>query len=113
MINVHKGIGTNRSSDAFIASHYAHPEIRKIILDQVEYINPELIIVCNHVEQLLCDLAGVASVSEYTKDSESDNLYYKKGNRLIISTGHPLVMQKGMTSEKYCDAILDIVYDQI
>ena len=112
MINVHKGIGGNKSDNAFIAAQYAKPEIKQLILDQVDYINPKIIIVCNYVEQLLCDLAGVDSISKYIKDSYSDNLYYRTDKRLIISTGHPLIRgQKGLTSEKYCNNILNIVYD--
>lgn len=112
MINVHKGIGNSKSNNSFIAAQYARPEVRELILDQVEYIDPRLIIVCNYVEQLLCDLAGVDDVSGFIKESDSDNLYLKTDKRLIISTGHPLIRgQKGLTSEKYCNDILDIVYD--
>ena len=112
MINVHKGIGTSKSDNSFISAQYSKPEIRKLILDQVDYIDPNIIIVCNYVEQLLCDLAGIDDISEYQKLDDSYNLYYKTSKRLIISTGHPLIRgQKGLTSEKYCNDILDIVYD--
>ena len=112
MINVHKGIGTSKSDNSFISAQYSKPEIRKLILDQVDYIDPNVIIVCNYVEQLLCDLAGIDDISEYQKLDDSYNLYYKTSKRLIISTGHPLIRgQKGLTSEKYCNDILDIVYD--
>ena len=112
MINVHKGIGTSKSDNSFISAQYSKPEIRKLILDQVDYIDPNIIIVCNYVEQLLCDLAGIDDISEYQKSDDSYNLYYKTSKRLIISTGHPLIRgQKGLTSEKYCNDILDIVYD--
>ncbi len=107
MINVHKGIGGKCSDDAFIASHYEKPEVRKLILDQVEYINPRIIIVCNHVKQLLCDLAGVEKLDAYKPEKDSDNFYCQTNNRLIISTGHPLFKN----NEKYCNDILDIVYD--
>lgn len=112
MINVHKGIGTSKSDNSFISAQYSKPEIRKLILDQVDYIDPNVIIVCNYVEQLLCDLAGIDDISEYQKLDDSYNLYYKTSKKLIISTGHPLIRgQKGLTSEKYCNDILDIVYD--
>ncbi len=112
MINVHKGIGSSKSDNSFISSQYSRPEIRKLILEQVEYIDPKVIIVCNYVEQLLCDLAGINDISKYQKLDDSYNLYYRSSKRLIISTGHPLIRgQKGLTSEKYCNDILDIVYD--
>lgn len=112
MINVHKGIGSSKSDNSFISSQYSRPEIRKLILEQVEYIDPKVIIVCNYVEQLLCDLAGINDISKYQKLDDSYNLYYKSSKRLIISTGHPLIRgQNGLTSEKYCNDILDIVYD--
>ena len=112
MINVHKGIGTSKSDNSFISAQYSKPEIRKLILDQVEYIDPKVIIVCNYVEQLLCDLAEIDDISKYQKLDDSYNLYYRSSKRLIISTGHPLIRgQKGLTSEKYCNDILDIVYD--
>ncbi len=107
MINIHKGIGGKSSNDAFIASHYEKPEVRKLILDQVEYINPRIIIVCNHVKQLLCDLAGVEKFDAYKPEKDSDNFYYQTNNRLIISTGHPLFKN----NEKYCNDILNRVYD--
>lgn len=72
MINVHKGIGGRRSNNAFIAAQYNRPEVRKIILEQVEYIDPELIIVCNKVEKLLCDLAGVESIASYRDGDDGD-----------------------------------------
>lgn len=113
MINVHKGIGGKNSDNAFIAAQYNRPEVRKIILEQVEYINPELIIVCNKVEKLLCDLAEVESITSF-RDGDDGAKFYKNGKRLIISVGHPLIMgQKGMTSEKYCNSILDIVYNEL
>ena len=108
IINVHKGIGSKKSNDTFIAAQYDKPEVRKIILDQVEYINPDIIIVCNKVDRLLCDLAGVDSISKYTKYS-CDTKYFEKNvskKQLIISTGHPL----GKTAQTYCDAIFEIIY---
>lgn len=108
MINVNKGIGGKTSDDSFIATQYERPEVKKIILEQVEYINPELIIVCNHVEKLLCDLANVDSISEF-RDGDEGTKFYNNNGRLIISTGHPL----GKNSEKYCNSILDIVYNEI
>lgn len=65
MINIHKGVGTSSSDNFFIASHYAKKEIRELILEQIEFINPELIIVCNHVEQLLCDIAEVQDFNSF------------------------------------------------
>lgn len=113
MINIHKGIGGRSSDNAFIAAQYNRPEVRKIILEQVEYINPKLIIVCNKVEKLLCDLAGVESITSF-RDGDDGAKFYNNGKRLIISVGHPLIMgQKGMTSEKYCNSILDIVYNEL
>ena len=113
MININKGIGGSSSKNSVIKAYYAKPEIRKLILEQIDYINPSVIIVCNSVEQLLCDLAEQDDISKYTAEIDSDNLYYKSGNRLIISTGHPLIrgQKKGLTSEKYCNDILDLIYD--
>lgn len=111
MINVHKGIGGKSSNDAFIATQYTRPEVRKLILDQVDYINPRLIIVCNHVNQLLCDLAGVEDTDYkkiYKREGETENCYYKTAQRLIISTGHPLFKD----SKDYCNAIFDTVYGE-
>ena len=92
----------------FIAAQYNRPEVRKIILEQVEYIDPELIIVCNKVEKLLCDLAGVESIASY-RDGDDGAMFYKNGNRLIISVGHPAMKN----SSKYCNSILDIVYNEL
>lgn len=108
LINVNKGIAGKKSDDSFIAAQYNRPEIRNIILEQVEYINPKLIIVCNHVEKLLCDLAGIESITEYT-DADEGTKYFNTGERLIISTGHPMAKN----SKKYCNSILDIVYNEI
>ena len=113
VMNIHKGIGGRSADNAFIAAQYNRPEVRKIILEQVEYINPKLIIVCNKVEKLLCDLAGVESITSF-RDGDDGAKFYNNGKRLIISVGHPLIMgQKGMTSEKYCNSILDIVYNEL
>jgi len=107
-ININKEIGGEKTNDNFIKDMYSRPEVKKVILDQVNYINPDIIIVCNQVEELLLDLSNCKSMDDFQQEEDKVKWIYTN-DRLILSVGHPC--RKATTS--YCESILKVVYNQI
>ena len=53
-------------------------------------------------------ISWVESIASY-RDGDDGAMFYKNWNRLIISVGHPAMKN----SSKYCNSILDIVYNEL
>ena len=95
IINVNKRNNGSKSDDGFINAEYAKPDVKKILLQQIDYIEPEIIIVANNVKKMAEDLSGVKleEFEEYKFEipCKFKTLYHynKETKKLIFFTHHP------------------------
>jgi len=105
IINVKKTAGGSVADGYKLVSDYAIETHKKFILQQIDFIDPDIIINCHHVDSLLKDLAN-CPVHEF--DNHQTGCRWKRnGKRLVIDAYHP--QATNMTSNQYCEAIFDAV----
>ena len=98
----------NTSNQGLINAEYTKPEVKKILQEQFNYINPDIIIMGAHVVKLAEDLAGVP-ISSYTHVGEygaHDYYFDAARKKLFIYADHPACR---IGSERYSNSIFDIV----
>ena len=108
LININKNGGTGRSNRTVIESHYS--KHKDVLLQQIEGINPDVIINCSRVNRLFNDVAekyGLEKrqfISEYNK-----TVYYAlNSEKLIIDYWPPNVRAFTVSTEAYQKQLLDI-----
>jgi hypothetical protein len=102
-INIKKKPGGSISFDAEIAA--AYKENQKIIKQQIETYNPDIIIFGNTLSYIeKSDFEGLEGAEKGV--TEYGNHYYKTNNKLYIHTWHPAVRGKGFNDKEY---VMDIV----
>ena len=109
-LNVKKlGSSQNTSNQGLINAEYERPEVKKILQEQFNYINPDIIIMGAHVVKLAEDLAGV-SISSYIHIGEygaHDYYFDSARKKLFIYADHP--SRRFISKEKYCNSIFEII----
>ena len=100
-INVKKLPGLTASNTSSIGA--AYEKHRDILLDQIEYINPDIIIGGSTLSFFLKDF-GFAREQMHQNEGVK---YFEKDGRLYIDTYHPA--QRIETQEKYCNDIINTV----
>lgn len=108
-LNVKKlGSYENMSKPNQIPGEYAKPEVKKILQEQFNYINPDIIIFGNHVVKLAEDWAGVP-ITSYTHVGEfgaHDYYYDSERNKLFIFADHP---SRPGNKNEYCNSIFNVI----
>ncbi|MDY6398517.1 MAG: hypothetical protein SPL22_12410 [Treponema sp.] len=108
-LNIKKLNSQKRMSNPVeIQAEYAKPEVKKILREQFDYINPDIIIFGAHVTKIAEDFAGI-SFSEYThfgEDGAHDYYFDQKKNKLFIYADHPARI---ISNNKYCNSIFNVI----
>lgn len=108
-LNIKKLNSQKRMSNPVeIQAEYAKPEVKKILREQFDYINPDIIIFGAHVTKIAEDFAGI-SFSEYThfgEDGAHDYYFDQKKNKLFIYADHPARI---ISYSKYCNSIFNVI----
>ena len=108
-LNVKKtGWYKNTSNQTLINKEYEKPEVKKILKEQFDYIDADIIIMGNHVVRLAEDFAGVP-ISSYTHVGEygaHDYYFDNTRNKLFIFADHP---SRPGNKEEYCNSIFNVI----
>ena len=108
-LNVKKpGWYKNTSDQPLINKEYEKPEVKRILKEQFDYINPDIIIFGNRVTKIAEDFAGVP-FSDYTHVGEYgalDYYYDPTKNKLFIFADHPSRPGK---KDEYCNSIFNVI----
>lgn len=112
-LNVKKlGWYKNTSDQTSINKEYEKPEVKKILKEQFDYINPDIIIFGNRVKKIAEDFAGVP-FSKYTHVGEYGALdYYFDNirNKLFIFANHPsAIPPHNQDKEDYTNSIFNVI----
>lgn len=105
IININKSGGSSTSNDSFINKVYI--EKKDLLIDQINSINPDVIINASRVYSLFYDLN--ISSQRINKLNTIKTEYFKRKDRLVINTYHPNCRVKNVTDEVYVGSILKIV----
>lgn len=109
IINVKKTFTTNSTSDQNeINAEYDKPEVKKLLMRQVEYINPEIVIVASRVQKLAEDLAGIP-FDDFTVIDNLTRYAVSKERRVVIFTHHPALIGVAGGKEAYYNSIMAAV----
>lgn len=109
IINVKKTFTTeSRSNQGEINAEYNKPEVKKLLMRQVKYINPEIIIVANQVQKLAEDLAGIP-FADFTTIDNLTRYAVSKERRVVIFTHHPALLGVTGGLEAYYNSIMAAV----
>lgn len=104
-----QGVNNTKSKQCEINNEYRNPKVKLILKEQIAYINADVIILGNRVEQMVVDFSGVSSFKEFDH-LEPYNFckYYfnEKQKKLYIYTYHPNARKK---KKDYCNSIFNIV----
>lgn len=112
IINVKKTFTTKSTSNQNeINAEYDKPEIKKLLMRQVEYINPEIIIVANQVQKLAEDLAGIP-FADFSVIDELTRCAVSKERRIVIFTHHPNLQYVSGGLEAYYNSIMEVIKDE-
>jgi len=98
IININKSGGGSTSSQSMINKHYR--EKRKILLQQIDGIEPDIIINASRCEDLFKDIAQESRISTL---SNSSLKYFVTNNRLVMNYYHPA---SRFPTHKYCNDLL-------
>ncbi len=108
-LNVKKlGWYKNTSEQSLINKEYEKTEVKRILKEQFDYIDADIIILGNHVVRLAEDLAGV-QISSYTHVGEygaHDYYFDNIRNKLFIFADHP---SRPGNKEEYCNSIFNVI----
>ena len=109
IINVKKAFTTvSKSKQNEINAEYYKPEVKKLLMRQVEYINPEIVIVANQVQKLAEDLAGIP-FADFTVIDNLTRYVVSKERRVVIFTHHPNLQFVSGGKEAYYNSIMTAV----
>lgn len=105
-LNVKKlGSHSQTSNQNEINAEYANPEVQKILKEQFDYINPDIVIFGNHVIKLTEDFSGVP-LSDFHESGKCKYFYDEKRNKLFIDADHP---NARYTEAEYCNSIFNAI----
>jgi len=100
IININKSGGGSVTPYGKLDIEYRRNNVKDYLLNQIELINPQIIINTHDVYQFFKDQVGNNEIKKINGEQ-----YSKNKNRLIIWTSHPNRAPK----ESYCNNILNIV----
>lgn len=110
IINVKKTFTEQKTSNqGEIIAEYNKPEIKDLLMRQVKYINPEIVIIANRVQKLAEDLAGMP-LADFTDVDGMARYALSKERRLVIYAYHPA---SRFSKKAYYDSILTAVKNTI
>lgn len=93
------------TNSANVAAALDLTDAKKLLWDQIELLNPDIIICGNTFEFIQADLI-------IGKTVKKENIeYYFANGRHFINAYHPAQRVKGLTREKYCNEIIDLATD--
>ena len=105
-LNVKKlGSHEKTSEQSEINAEYEKPEVQKILKEQFDYINPDIVIFGNHVKKLTEDFSGVP-LSDFHECGKCKYFYDEKHNKLFIDADHP---NARYTEAEYCNSIFNAI----
>lgn len=104
-INVKKIPGFKASSISVISENYN--KYKELLLTQIEYLNPDIIIGGSTLHLFLKDLG----VDTKTVNKKKEIYYYIHNGKLLIDAYHPAqrTYNTGVTKEMYCNSIINAV----
>src|SRR5574344_181301 len=103
VINVNKDVGGSVSDRTAIEAQYSRPEVKKLLLDQIDYIKPQIIINASKVFRLSEDITGV----KMTDFNQTEAFPYCVANdRLIIHADHPGCRYG---TNEYCTKMFNVI----
>ena len=100
VININKSGGSKTTPFGKLDKEYKRDGVKNILLKQVEFISPEIIINSHGVKQFFIDQVGDNEIKKINAEEYAIN-----NNRLIIWTTHPNRAER----KSYCNNILNIV----
>ncbi len=107
-LNVKKnGSYRNTSNQGIINAEYTKPEIKKILNEQINYINPDIIILGNQVQKLAEDITGIP-LNKFMQCGTCKYTFDNQNCKLIIFANHPNVYGH-MTNSEYCNSIFNAI----
>jgi hypothetical protein len=106
IINVNKTGGGSSSDQIFLNNEYERRGVKELLFEQIELINPQIIINSHHVEKFFKDQIGDSEILRKNTQGLA-NFAYTEDRRLIIFTDHP--GQRNYSDKVYCDNIISIV----
>ena len=105
-LNVKKlGSHAQTSNSNEIKAEYEKSEVQKILKEQFEYINPDIVIFGNHVNKLTEDFSGVP-LSNFHECGKCKYFYDTKRNKLFIDADHP---NARYNESEYCNSIFNSI----
>ncbi len=105
-INIKKISGNSVANNNKLLEHYH--KYKEIVLDQINYINPDIMIFGNTFWIMKEDLG----LNKYELNTEKAHIHiYKNKSKILIDAYHPNNKVRGLTQQKYCDSIIETVLD--
>lgn len=101
IININKSGGASSTPAGKLGIEYKRDGVKSFLFDQIDFINPDIIINCHGVLQFFLDQCVDSDIVEINGEK-----FAKSNGRLIIFTSHP----NRAHTESYCNNILRIVY---
>lgn len=99
--------GQKTSDDSLISK--AYNTWKPVLMRQIDFYNPQVIIFCGTFKFYKADLVGVDSKPIYTSQSNSLNIYRKENGALLLDAYHP--NQRFVKHEIYVNDILNAIKD--
>jgi hypothetical protein len=108
LINVNKNGGGGSSNRNVIEANYT--KHKNILLQQIDGINPDIIINCSRVKRLYEDVAEKYGMEkkQFTSEFELKVNFAENSSKLLIDYWHPNVRSYYVSSEAYQKQIIDI-----